>query len=216
MSIENMKNMKAQLISCVQGQMANLDKVEAKQLGQAVDMIKDLSEAIYYCTITQAMEKTNKQENRNINYYTMPNNNYYYTPDYTEEYLLTRDREKRNGQMYYPSSSSGDMGHSTGGNPSYYTVPMRYTEPMYGKNMSNNDGYMANMPRDPREGRAAVRRRMYMEGKEKHNDPNSQLKELEAYLQELSTDITEMIKGASPEEKATLHQKITMLANKMA
>lgn len=207
MSIENMKNMKTQLINCVQGQMANLDKVEAKQLGQAVDMIKDLSEAIYYCTITQAMEKTDKQENRNINYYTMPNNNYYYTPDYTEEYL-TRSREKRNGQMYYPSSSDG--GNSTGGNLSYYT------EPMYTMNMGNNGGYMANMPRDPREGRAAVRRRMYMEGKEKHNDPNSQLKELEAYLQELSTDITEMIKGASPEEKATLHQKMTMLANKMA
>lgn len=216
MSIENMKNMKTQLISCVQGQMANLDKVEAKQLGQAVDMIKDLSEAIYYCTITQAMEKTDKQENRNINYYTMPNNNYYYTPDYTEEYL-TRGKERRNGQMYYPSSGGGgDTGHSTGNNPSYYTEPMRYTEPMYGMNMSNNGGYMANMPRDPREGRAAVRRRMYMEGKEKHNDPNSQLKELEAYLQELSTDITEMIKGASPEEKATLHQKMTMLANKMA
>ena len=92
MSIENMKNMKTQLINCVQSQMANLDKVEAKQLGQAVDMIKDLSEAIYYCTITQAMEKTDKQENRSVNYYTMPNN-YYYTPNYTEEYL-TRGREK--------------------------------------------------------------------------------------------------------------------------
>jgi len=31
-----------------------------------------------------------------------------------------------------------------------------------------------------------------------HKDTNSQLKELEAYLQELSTDITEMIKDASP------------------
>lgn len=44
----------------------------------------------------------------------------------------------------------------------------------------------------------------------------SQMKELEAYLQELSTDITEMIRDASPEEKATLHQKMTMLANKIA
>ena len=49
-----------------------------------------------------------------------------------------------------------------------------------------------------------------------HNDPNSQLHELEAYLQELSSDITEMIKDASPEERATLHQKMTMLANKIA
>jgi len=32
-----------------------------------------------------------------------------------------------------------------------------------------------------------------------HKDPASQLQELETYLQELSTDITEMIKDASPE-----------------
>lgn len=30
-----------------------------------------------------------------------------------------------------------------------------------------------------------------------------------------STDITEMIRDASPEEKATLHQKMTTLANKI-
>ena len=72
------------------------------------------------------------------------------------------------------------------------------------------------MRRDPREGRSPMRRRMYMEGKEMHNDPNSQLHELEAYLQELSSDITEMIKDASPEERATLHQKMTMLASKIA
>ena len=60
-----------------------------------------------------------------------------------------------------------------------------------------------------------MRRRMYMEGKETHNDPKSQLQELEAYLQELSTDITEMIKDASPEEKTILRQNMTMLANKI-
>jgi len=49
-----------------------------------------------------------------------------------------------------------------------------------------------------------------------HKDPKSQMKELEAYLQELSTDITEMIRDASPEERATLHQKMTMLANKIS
>ena len=55
--IEEMKNMKAQLMSCVQGQMGQLDKTDTEELGDAVDMIKDLAEAIYYCTITEAMEK---------------------------------------------------------------------------------------------------------------------------------------------------------------
>lgn len=96
-------------------------------------------------------------------------------------------------------SNGTGMNSTTGmhGNTSYYTEP----------------GMM--MARDPRQGRAAIRRRMYMEGKEMHKDPNSQLKELEAYLQELSSDITEMIKDASPEERATLRQKMATLANKI-
>ena len=56
---------------------------------------------------------------------------------------------------------------------------------------------------------------MYMEGKEQHHDSNSQLRELEAYLQELSSDITEMVEDASPEERATLKQKMVTLANKI-
>lgn len=192
MGMESLKTMKTQLEGCVQGQLGNLDKVDAKQLGQAIDMIKDLSEAIYYCTITEAMEKgEEKQSVNNINYYTTPVYNKMY-PDY-------RDIERNGGYMYYPTGGNNSSSNNGGGrgNTSYYTQ-MPY-----------------NMMRDPREGRAALRRRMYMEGKEMHKDTNSQLKELEAYLQELSSDITEMIKDASPEERATLHQKMTTLANKI-
>lgn len=81
--------------------------------------------------------------------------------------------------------------------------------------MNANPIQLIQMMRDPRQGRSPMRRRMYMEGKEMHKDANSQLKELEAYLQQLSSDITEMIKDASPEERATLRQKMTTLANKI-
>jgi type IV secretory pathway VirB4 component len=47
--------MKTTLMSCVQSQMANLKDVDAKELGEAIDMLKDLEEAMYYCTITEAM-----------------------------------------------------------------------------------------------------------------------------------------------------------------
>ena len=192
--IEELKTMKTQLVGCVQGQMGRLNETNAEQLGQAVDMIKDLSEAIYYCTITQAMEKTNKEEQQpsvnNVNYYTTP----VYNKMYPEYY---RDMERNGGYMYYPG---GNGGNSNGSN---------------GSGNSSTTSYYTEMQRDPREGRAAIRRRMYMQGKEMHNDNNSQLRELEAYLQQLSTDITEMIKDASPEERATLHQKMTMLANKI-
>ena len=50
--MERLKHMKETLMSCVQGQLGDLSSVDAKELGEAVDMIKDLSEAIYYCTIT--------------------------------------------------------------------------------------------------------------------------------------------------------------------
>jgi hypothetical protein len=188
MATEALKMMKEQLMSCVQGQLGDISKVDAHELGEAVDMIKDLAEAIYYCTITESMEKSEENKSQgetNINYYTTPYYNKMY-PDY-------RDMERTGGYMYYPTG--GSMGRS---GVSYYTE-------MPGM-----------MSRDPREGRSPMRRRMYMEGKEMHKDTNSQLRELEAYLQELSTDITEMIKDASPEERSTLRQKMTTLASKIS
>lgn len=60
--MEQLKQMKEALIGCVQGQIyGNMDKVDAKELGEAVDMIKDLAETIYFCTITEAMEKEEKE-----------------------------------------------------------------------------------------------------------------------------------------------------------
>ena len=201
MATEALKTMKEQLMNCVQGQLGDISKVDAHELGEAVDMIKDLAEAIYYCTITESMEKSEENKSQgetNINYYTTPYYNKMY-PDY-------RSIERAGGYMYYPTGGNGGNmnGDSNGRNSS-------------GNRSSRS--YYTEMPdimgRDPREGRSPMRRRMYMEGKEMHNDPNSQLRELEAYLQELSSDITEMIKDASPEEKATLHQKMITLANKI-
>ena len=64
MATEALKTMKEQLMNCVQGQLGDLAKVNTHELGEAIDMIKDLAEAIYYCTITDSMEK--KENHRNI------------------------------------------------------------------------------------------------------------------------------------------------------
>lgn len=53
--------MKTSLMSCVQSQMGNLKDVDAKELGEAIDMLKDLEEAMYYCTITEAMKKKEEE-----------------------------------------------------------------------------------------------------------------------------------------------------------
>lgn len=124
-----------------------------------------------------------------INYYTTPMNQMY-------PYVDGMDRTKR--YMYYPQDSNMSSSPTHTG-----TQPMHYTEPSM------------EVRRDPRQGTAYMRRRMYMESKEQHRDANSQMRELEAYLQELSSDITGMLKDASAEEKNVLRQKITTLASKI-
>lgn len=48
---------KEMLLGCIEGQMAHLDEVDTEELGDVIDMVKDLEEAIYYCTVVEAMEK---------------------------------------------------------------------------------------------------------------------------------------------------------------
>ena len=175
--MNNLKSMKEQLTNVVQAQMGNMQNVNAKELGEAVDMIKDLSEAIYYCTITEAMEEKEKEE---MHYYT--DKRY---PDYY------RDVDREYGRMYYDDRPSAG-------------TRMMYTEQI-----------PKTMMRDSREGRSGMSRRMYMESKEMPKDSATQMHEFDTYIKELGSDITEMIKDSTPEEKQVLQQKIANLAAKI-
>ena len=53
--MEKLRNMKHTLLIAAEEQMAHLDCVDAKELGEVIDMIKDIEEAIYYCTVSDAM-----------------------------------------------------------------------------------------------------------------------------------------------------------------
>lgn len=215
--MEKLKQMKEALMGCVQSQIyGNLESVDAKELGEAVDMIKDLSEAIYYCTITEAMEKEEKEEKysrRSMPMYHMPYPVEYYDPRYRERY----------SSMYASGSmgSSSNGGNSSGGTSSGSGNRNATGDGGYAMSMRNyHDGMMTHsypeeMMRDPKEGRSGQRRKMYMEGKTTHKDKVKQMQELEGYMQELATDMTEMISDASPEEKQLLQQKITALAAKI-
>ena len=206
--MERLKSMKEMLMSCVQGQMTHLDSVDAKELGEAVDMIKDLSEAIYYCTITEAMEGKEKKETEH---------HYYTERYYGGEPMYYRDIDRMGGRMYYPGEmmyySGGQGGNSGGGNNQGGNSS--------GGNNARGGGSRGyeEMPlaimRDQREGRSPQSRKTYMEAKEMHHDKAVQMKELEKYMQELSSDITEMINDATPEEKQILHQRLTTLATKI-
>lgn len=55
--MEDLKAIKKCLINQVQNECSDLKKVNTKELGEVIDMIKDLEEAMYYCAIIKAMEK---------------------------------------------------------------------------------------------------------------------------------------------------------------
>lgn len=193
---ETLKTMKEMLVGQTQAQIANLQCADYKELGEAVDMIKDLEEAIYYCTIVESMEGSGKEEEK---YRMIPseNNTYYYTERYMpSEYY--RDMDRPYGRMYYDGGNSSPSSNSntSGGHMNYREYPME-------------------MMRDSREGRSPMSRRMYMESKEMHQDKSKQLKDLENYMGELTNDMTEMIKGASPEEKQLLQKKLVALSQKL-
>ena len=120
--------------------MSNLEKVDAKEMGEVIDIIKDLEEAQYYCAITSAMQENKMYYNEGNN-----NNNVTYIPQY----------------------------------------------PQYDEIEYYNNDY----------GRSPKSRKYYMESKELHHDKNTKIQKLEKYANELSEDILEMIRDASPEER---------------
>ena len=186
--MEQLKNMKKCLMTSVQSQMNDLKNVDTKELGEAIDMIKDLSEAIYYCTVTEAMEGKDKER--------------YYTEKMIPYYNYDRDYDRNYDRMYYGGSAgSGSNGAAIGS--------------IGGGRRGYMDRYPSEMMHDYREGRSGMSRRVYMESKEMHQDKAKQMQELDNYVQELSTDITEMIHEATPEEKQILHDKIANLAAKI-
>ena len=72
--MEKYKHLKETLLCAVEGQMCDLPNANTKELGEAIDMIKDLEEAIYYSAITKAMkadeEEISRHHNKEENEYT--------------------------------------------------------------------------------------------------------------------------------------------------
>ncbi len=177
--MKQLNTIKEMLVSLVEGQMSNLSSVDTKEMGEAIDMIKDLAEAEYYCTITEAMNEKEKDEPK---YYPVTTSYRNADRDSSTSY---RDMDRSNGKMYFDE--------------------YRYPEREVPFDM-----------RDYREGRSGRSRKMYMESKEMHQDKGVQLKELEKYMNELSSDITELIGDATAEEKALMEKKISSLASKIS
>ena len=153
--------------------------------------------------------------------------------EHPSEYWRDMDREEM-GRMYYNGGGSGDSGGSGGGRGgssggssggggsrggssggsggSSGGGSRGYSEQGEGGQYSSR---MQGEERDEREGRSGKSRRGYMEAKEQGKEKGEKMKELETYMKELSSDETEMIEGASSEEKSMLKSKMQTLLQKI-
>lgn len=141
------------LADCIEPQFNNLEEVDCCELGEAVDILKDLEETLYYHTVTEAMK----------------------------------------GEGAY-----GDWPETTAYN-------------------KKKDHYLTDngLIHDECHGKSCMNRKAYLEAKHANKDKATQLRELEKYMQELTSDMVDMIQDSSPEEKQYLEKKITALASKI-
>lgn len=207
--------MKQSLAAAIESQLCNLGEADAEELGQAIDMLKDLEEALYFCTITEAMNSEKSRGNIEIEYEGHKKNGHSQMNESDHMYYSYPIMYNDGGQT--SNGGNGGRSYNDGGSSYMYAQP-RDSQGRYmsdGRGGSRNNYYTEPMyERDEREGRSPQNRRMYMEAKGT-KDKAAQLRELEKYMQELTSDMVEMIQDSSPEEKQYLEKKISALASKI-
>jgi hypothetical protein len=150
--------------------MGDLSSVDTKELGEVIDMIKDLSEAIYYCSIIKAMEENEKEPKgeKQIMYYPV------------------RDMDRDMGRMYYDGGmyayENGGGSGSSGGSGGNYARGVDGSRQSRGESRNYSEREYPVEIRDYREGRSPMSRRNYMESKELHKDKAAQMQELDKYM----------------------------------
>ena len=162
MKMKRLKKMKETLIEAVQHQINNLEQANTHELGCAIDMIKDLSETIYYCSIVESMEDSLKEKEEMME---------------MVRYSNRQEPYRIESTVHYSDDTPED--------------------------------------RSAWEGKSGMKRKTYMEARTMHGDKQVHMKELDAYAQELTSDVMELIHEASPEEKQLLKRKVAELANKI-
>nr|DAG52321.1 MAG TPA: hypothetical protein [Caudoviricetes sp.] len=191
------------------------DHVDTCEMGQVVDMIKDLAEAEYRATITKAMEEAKEEE---------------------EEYdkILLRELKEEYGEdtgrrfydhYRYADGRFAPKGHGTYRRgyeepPYWHMTPDRYHDMEHSRDMDKGNGRMYYTEPTHMESRYESAKRAYTESKELHkgNDPQdkeAKMRELEKYMKEMSDDLLNLMKGMSQEEMNMAKSKLSVLVSKM-
>lgn len=224
-----------------------IEKVNTEELGEAVDMLKDLYEAkekmvksCYYKQVMEAMEEHDFEDEEEImdegrrGYRGQPRSQSGRFMSRGDGRRSNRGRSSRRGyddMMMYDDMDwdemermrdmdrpIGRMGYSGSGSMGGSQVQSGSGSSSMGGGQSNG-GSMSNA-RGYSESRYDRAKRGYEETKSIHKDNSAEskqmkMKELENYMKELSTDVTEMIMDASPEEKSMLKNKMQVLMQKI-
>ena len=226
MHIKHIHEVIEKIADCAKTEVCKgMESLDTKEMSEVAEILKELCEAEYYATITKAMGEAEYGKEYDMDgpmeerrYYRgrardsmgrfKSRRGYDEMMDYQEMYPMEhyRDMDIEHGRMYY---SSGGGSGSSGGNS------------MSGSMGSGTRNYGGDSGmRDYREGRSGQSRRSNMETKEARpgnstEDKQVKTKELEKYMNELASDITEMIAGASAEEKTMLKTKMQTLMQKI-
>lgn len=177
------------------------NQINTKELGEVVDMMKDLSEvkknkaeADYYCALTEAMEDAE------------------YGIDYDFEGPIRKGYGTRGMRRGYSNNNMMPMDD----------YRMTQDGRIYGYNRNTNQGRQGSSMGSGMTSRGNSRYGFshdeYMEAKDKYsmNDPEGRQKRMEAlddYLDDLSDSAKEMIANMTPEEKQVWKTKTSRLIN---
>lgn len=217
MDIKRMHCMIEKLSECAESEFnKGIENVDPVEMGQVTDMLKDLAEAMYYRTLTKAMEDSETDEIMEMfDRYGDGVRRFYDDYRYKNGRFAPKGRGTRRGyeeppywhmtpEMYRNWDDYRDMDRESRGRM-YYSEPSRISD---------------SAMRDSREGRSGMSRKMYMESKELHRantpqDKEAKMRELEKYMKDLSEDVTDMLGDMTPEERSMIKTKMSTLVSKM-
>lgn len=187
-----------------------VENVDTSEMGQVVDMIKDLAEAEYHSIISKAMKKADEEEE-----------------EYDKELLRSLKAEygEESGRRYYDHYRYANGRFAPKGKGTYrrgYEEPPymhMYPELERMRDMDRDYGKMYYTEPMP-ESNYDRAKRNYTETKEMHKnntpeDKEHKMKSLDSYTKELASDITGMVADMSAEEKNLLRTKLSTLVSKI-
>ena len=190
-----------------------IENVDTSEMGEVVDMIKDLAEAEYRSIISKAMKKADEEEEEHGKELLKALKAEYGEEDgrrYYDDY-----RYMRTGR-YAPKGKGSYVGRRGYEEPPYYhSYPERDMDREYGRMY-----YTEPTTTHASESGYDRAKRMYTETKEMHkantpDDKEHKMKALDGYIKELGGDITQLIGDMTAEERNLMRTKLSTLVSKL-